>query len=380
MRVCIVTTELLGVGASGGNGVGARALGQHLAASGNLDIHVIVPCRHRQLCEFPRMSGLSVRTYNRWDLAALAREVRAADADVYHYVQASMGAWLGQWVMPDRAHVVECVDPRDWSDWQVDFRLPTHSPLRLVPSFLYFGTRPAALSARRADAIQVPARFLQSKVRRLYRLNADPQYAPMPFDSPTEAEKSSSPLAVFVGRIVPRKRPEIVVDLAQRFPHVRFVIIGGGSGHYATDIRERAARLANVTFTDFIDQAADQGLFNYLSKAWVLINAAAREGLPLTFIEAAAHRCSILSERNPDGYASEFGYHVADGNFAEGLEWLLADDNWRLAGEQGHAHVMRNHDADSAISRQLAIYDVALARAAKRGGVTRARAAPSSER
>ena len=88
----------------------------------------------------------------------------------------------------------------------------------------------------------------------------------MPFDSPTEAEKSSSPLAVFVGRIVPRKRPEIVVDLAQRFPHVRFVIIGGGSGHYATDIRERAARLANVTFTDFIDQAADQGLFNYLSK------------------------------------------------------------------------------------------------------------------
>ena len=128
MRVCIVTTELLGVGASGGNGVGARALGQHLAASGNLDIHVIVPCRHRQLCEFPRMSGLSVRTYNRWDLAALAREVRAADADVYHYVQASMGAWLGQWVMPDRAHVVECVDPRDWNDWQVDFRLPTHSP------------------------------------------------------------------------------------------------------------------------------------------------------------------------------------------------------------------------------------------------------------
>ena len=377
MRVCIVATEFLGVGGTGGIGVGARSLGQHLVAS-DIEVRAIIPRRGRALACSPRMGAISIQTYYRWDLTALAREVRAANADVYHYVQASMGAWLGQWAMSDRAHVVECVDPRDWSDWRVDFRLPTHTRLRLVPSFLYFGTRPAALSVRRADAIQVPARFLQAKVRRLYGLDSDPQYAPMPFDPRNEHEKSPSPLAVFVGRIVPRKRPEIVLDLAQRFPHVRFAVIGGGTGRYTTDIRERAARLANVTFTDFIDQAADQSLFDYLSKAWVLVNAAAREGLPLTFIEAAAHRCAILSERNPDGYASKFGYHVADGNFAKGLEWLLADDNWRLAGERGHAHVMRDHDADSAISRQLAIYDVALARAAKRGGITST--APSSER
>ena len=169
------------------------------------------------------------------------REVRAADADVYHYIQASLGAYLGQWAMPDRAHVVECVDPRDWDDWRIDFRLPTHSALRLLPSFVYFGTRPAALSARRADAVQVPARFLQAKVRRLYGLSADPQYVPMPFDPPVDVKKSPSPLVVFVGRLVPRKRPEIVLDVAQRFPNVRFVVIGGGSDQsYAA--RNEAAR------------------------------------------------------------------------------------------------------------------------------------------
>jgi glycosyltransferase involved in cell wall biosynthesis len=377
MRVCIVTTELLGVGASGGNGVGARAISRHLAAR-SVEVGVIVPRRQHEPVR--RVEDIPIRSYNRSDLRAFAREVRAANADVYHYVQASLGAWLAQRVMPDRAHVVECVDPRDWSDWRIDFRLPTHSPLRLFPSFVYFGTRPAALSARRADAIQVPARFLQAKVRRLYGLSVDPHYAPMPFDDPIDEAKSPSPLVAFVGRIVPRKRPEIVIDLAQRFPKVSFVIVGGGSdSDYAGHVHRRAAAVANVTFTDFIDQAAEQTLFSYLSKAWVLINTSAREGLPLTFIEAAGHRCAILSERDPDGYASKFGYHAADGDFARGLEWLLADNNWRPAGERGHAHVMHDHNADSAIKRQLSIYDAALVRSAKRG-ITRAKAMPSSDR
>jgi hypothetical protein len=130
-----------------------------------------------------------------------------------------------------------------------------------------------------------------------------------------------------------------------------------------------------VTITDFIDQATDRRLFDYLSKAWVLINTAAREGLPLTFIEAAAHRCAILSERDPDGYGSKFGYHVTDGNFACGLKWLLDVENWRLAGERGHAHVSCDHRADIAIGHQLSIYESALIHAGRR---SRPATAPTS--
>jgi glycosyltransferase involved in cell wall biosynthesis len=366
MRVCIVATEFLGVGASGGIGVGARVLGRHLAARG-IEVRAIVPHGHQDLPSSPTLEGLSIRTYDRSDLRAFAREIRAAGADVYHHVQASLGARLAERAMADRAHVVECVDPRDWSDWLTDFRLPTHSAARLIPSFLYFGTWPAKLSARRADAVQVPARFLQAKVHRLYGLSATPQVVPMPFDASSTVEKSPSPLVVFVGRLVPRKRPELVIDLARRFPAVRFVVIGGGSGsNYAGALRRQAAALANLTFTDFIDQAADSRLFDYLSAAWILVNNAAREGLPLTFIEAAAHGCAILSASDPDGYASNFGYHVTDGDFARGMEWLLANENWRLAGERGHLHVAREHVSGDAIKSQLSVYDEALARAATR--------------
>ncbi len=306
--------------------------------------------------------------------------VRAADADVYQYTQASLGAYLGQWAMPDRAHVVECADPRNWNDWRIDFSLPTHSALRLVPSFVFFGTRPAVLSARRADAVQVPARFLQEKVRRLYRLSAEPDYVPMPFDAPADVKKSAVPLVVFVGRLVRRKRPEIFLDLAPRFPNVRFVVMGGGIDEsYAGYLRRRAAVLNNVEFIDFIDQASDLRFFTNLSEAWILINTAAREGLPLTFIEAAANRCAILSACNPDGYATNFGYHVTDGDFARGLDMLLTGDAWRMAGKRAHAHATREHVSGPAIERQLSIYAAALAKSAGRRDRSSLRAAPPVE-
>jgi glycosyltransferase involved in cell wall biosynthesis len=361
MRVCIVTTEFLGVGACGGLGVAARTLGRHLVARG-IEVRVVVPPSHRHQPPPPMLEGITIQTYDRRDPLAFTREVRAADGDVYHYIQASLGAYLGLRAMPGRAHVVECADPRDWGDWRIDFRLPTHSAVRLVPSFVYFGMRPAALSARRADAVQVPARFLQAKVRRLYRLSADPHYVPMPFDPPADIKKSTSPLVLFVGRLVPRKRPEIFLDLARQFPSVRFVVIGGGSD----EMGRRAATPRNVEFTDFIDQASDLRLFAYLSEAWVLINTAAREGLPLTFIEAAANGCAILSACNPDGYASNFGYHVTDGDFARGLDLLLADDKWRMAGGRAKAHASREHVPGPAIERQLSIYQAALERSAGR--------------
>ena len=190
------------------------------------------------------------------------REVRAADADVYQHIQASLGAYLAQWAMPDRAHVVECADPRDWDDWRIDFRLSDAQRVSAYSILCLFRHTAGALSAQRADAVQVPARFLQDKVRRLYRLSADPHYVPMPFDPPADVKKSASPLVVFVGRLVPRKRPEIFLDLAQRFPNVRFVVMGGGSDQsYAGEMKRRGALLSNVEFTDFIDQASDLRFF-----------------------------------------------------------------------------------------------------------------------
>jgi len=46
------------------------------------------------------------------------------------------------------------------------------------------------------------------------------------------------------------------------------------------------------------------------------------------------------------------------------MEWLLTNENWRLAGERGHLHVAREHVSGDAIKSQLSVYDESLARAA----------------
>jgi hypothetical protein len=66
-----------------------------------------------------------------------------------------------------------------------------------------------------------------------------------------------------------------------------------------------------------------------LGKSWILVNTAAREGLPNAFIEAAAHQCAILSAVDPDGFSSQFGHLVLNDDFAAGLRALLQDDLWK---------------------------------------------------
>jgi hypothetical protein len=87
-----------------------------------------------------------------------------------------------------------------------------------------------------------------------------------------------------------------------------------------------------------------------------LINTAAREGLPTSFIEACAHKCAILSSVDPDGFATQFGYYSASDNFSTGLEWLLQNENWKNKGLAGYEYVRAICSTNNAIDMHVSIY------------------------
>jgi glycosyltransferase involved in cell wall biosynthesis len=97
-------------------------------------------------------------------------------------------------------------------------------------------------------------------------------------------------------------------------------------------------------------------LFEYLSKGWILCNTSAKEALPLSFLEGAAHQCAILSHVNPDGFASEMGYHAYDEDFEKGLDWLIKDDNWKRCGMNGYEYVRQNHEMENVIDAHIEVY------------------------
>jgi glycosyltransferase involved in cell wall biosynthesis len=94
-----------------------------------------------------------------------------------------------------------------------------------------------------------------------------------------------------------------------------------------------------------------------LDESWILVNTSVSECLPVSFLEAAAHGCAILSPHDPDGFASRFGFHAESENLEDGLRWLLMDDNWRQRGFDGHRYVGEVHEEKKVINQHIAEYE-----------------------
>jgi hypothetical protein len=60
---------------------------------------------------------------------------------------------------------------------------------------------------------------------------------------------------------------------------------------------------ANIELLGFADQISSADLSHLLGRSWILVNAAAREGLPNVSIEAPARGCAILSALDADRVA-----------------------------------------------------------------------------
>jgi glycosyltransferase involved in cell wall biosynthesis len=154
----------------------------------------------------------------------------------------------------------------------------------------------------------------------------------------------------------------VFLDLAKAFPDVDFICVGGTNERdYEEHLRRTYERLPNLEMTGTIDQFQTDRLHRIFEKSWVLVNTAAREGLPNTFLEAAANRCAILSGVDPDGFASRFGCHATDdADLARGLARLLGDGRWKPLGEAGCEFVKSVFGTTPAIDRHLDAYEQAI--------------------
>lgn len=291
----------------------------------------------------------------RLDLGAGLALLKGVDADIYHSQQLSLRTYLAQRACPDRLHLVTCRDPRILHDWWYEFRHPTYSAVQVLRTAAYYENPLSRVSVQHADAVYVPAVCLAEKVMRKYKLAHLPHLLPTPIRIPLLVQKAERPTVCYVGRLDRRKHPELFFNLASSFPEVRFIAAGFAQDpNFAAELSRIAP--PNLQQRGFIDQFASDELSAILGTSWVLINPAGREGLPNTYLEACAHRCAILSEVNPEGFASRFGRRVANGDFAAGLRWLLTDERWRAAGEAGYAHVRETNEFGYAVAAHLNEY------------------------
>jgi glycosyltransferase involved in cell wall biosynthesis len=171
---------------------------------------------------------------------------------------------------------------------------------------------------------------------RVLPMGADPA-------QPARSGRSASPLFVALGRLVPHKRLELLLEIWERVrPHVggRLLVIGDGPE------RERIERLAcdGVELRGRVPDTEKRAL---LGQAWLLVHAAMHEGWGIVVCEAAAVGTPTLAFDAPglrdaicDGMTGVLARSADD--FAR--QWIaLAHDAERRArlGEEARRRVER---------------------------------------
>lgn len=157
---------------------------------------------------------------------------------------------------------------------------------------------------------------------------------------------------LFVGRLVPEKRVELLIEAASMLddPALRFVIVGGSSqsDEYTMSLRERAVGDQRIVFADYV--FGEQLLQLYRSAA-VFVLPSDLEGLPLVLLEAINMACPVVvSDIDPHREILERsgpGHHLFDRGCARSLaaaidEAITDNDAARLGvRELRHSALLR---------------------------------------
>ena len=361
LHVCILTSQYFDWGIYGGFGSMSRKLGESLAMSGHR-VSVIVPGRQGQP-PVETIAGVDIYSFSPRNIVEACRLIKTSKANVFHSQDPTLLTYLAQRLHPRRVHLVTSRDPRELHDWWIEFLYAT--PMRrLLTPFNYFTESGLFVrqAVRRADGVFCPAHFLKEKVKRLYGLSTLPTLLPNLIDVPAALpKKSTRPTLTFVARWDKRKRPWIFLELAKQFPDFRFVAVGQGSASaergFDAELRGRFRDVPNLEMPGLINRFREpERMQQLLSDTWIFVSTAVREGLPLTFLEAAAHGCPIISRVDPDQFATKFGRQVHDDDYAAAIRSLLADAPLEK-GRAAYEYVRNTYETSKALQAHVDQYE-----------------------
>ena len=353
-RICLISVEIFAYGKYGGFGKATRTIGSELAKRG-YEVFAVVPRREDQKPE-EDIDGITVLSYLPSEVHKSGELYKRINADIYHSCEPSFGTWIAKKHLPDAKHISTIRDPRDAHDWYLEFLYPSQSKWQVVKNYLYETNFMVRSAVRNSDGVFSPAKFMLPKIRKIYGLKRDPLFLPTPVIVPESNQKGETPQVLMMTRLDPRKRPELILSLAARFPHVSFHIAGKSRvPEYETMLRKKYQQ-DNIVFHGFVDQFRGTLHHDLMEKSWILANAAIREGLPNSYLEAAAHQTAILSYVNPDDFASEFGFHAATDNFEEGLTTLLQQNTWKAQATKGYNYVTNTFALNKAMDAHEETY------------------------
>jgi len=335
-RIGVVVQEFFdgALGGFGGFGLTTRMMVDTLGAQGDGRRALVILPQDLGLvdrAEVRRIDGADVlllpslpRLLRRpWRLVRLLRELHPAVLVTIDYLPRYEYVL---WAAPRLPLVIYLGDPRGARDWEriatVDAEWQSHRwPHRRVLLELAAHHRASYRRLRRWSrwlgrplTFATDSQCLVERARDKFgEPGLDAHFLPTPMELPAlplPSPTSSRPMLLFLGRLVPQKRPWIVYELARRMPGVDFVVAGAEPPSPAVEpLLAGYGVVSNVRRVGLVLGAAKEAL---LGQCWALLNTSIHEGMPVSFLEAFGHARPVVSCVDPDGVVSRFGYPVGE--------------------------------------------------------------------
>ena len=287
--------------------------------------------------------GIPVIRYLHPRLTSLWRALTRADADVYY--QRTAAAYTGFLAAFCRKHGRRSVYSGA-SD--VDF-IPGREDIRFLRDRLIF-----EWGLRNVDRIIAQNPTQQASVRENY--GRDSVLIPSCYVPPPGAHADRSGYVLWVATVRPSKRPEMLLEIARRMPHQRFVMVGGpdpapNEVRYYEAIRDAARALPNIEAVGFVPYAdADR----YFDGARVVLNTSLYEGFPNTFLQAWSRgipTVGFIDTGSRDGDESVYDYVRDVDQATAAIRRLMEDDAaWQAASRRVLEHFQQRHSVEAVAS------------------------------
>ena len=360
MRVCFITDQIFKWGLKGGFGKLTWDIGKNLAKKG-IEVFIVCPQNEGQrtieYVEDMIIMGSPISSRIPFSNIFSKKFYKLCDADIYHSEQPYINSYIAMRAMHDKKHIMTFQDPRNENDWELLIKAFPEYKKTYKKNSVQDTIRKYVLykAIHSADALFCQAKYIIPKVQKIYALEREPVFLPNPVEIPNRNfKKDEEPTVCFLGRLDEIKRPEIFCELSKRFPEVKFIVMGGSNNpEYFRTITKKYSTISNLIFKGW---TYDEEKCKILEQSWISVNTSIYECLPVSFLEASAHKCAILSSVNPDNFASDFGYHVMNDDYEQGLGFLLEDERWKERGEKGYEYVKQVHELNKAIEQHIQIY------------------------
>ena len=238
---------------------------------------------------------------------------------------------------------------------------------RLASAYIKMGERAAA---GKADALIVLSEANGAYFKEAY--GRDAAFIPNGVDekSPRPADAITSKWGLvedsyllYLGRLVPEKRPELLIEAFKGInTDKRLVIAGGGSdtSEFERSLRGLAEGDGRILFTGFVSGEPLEELF---SNAYAFVLPSDVEGMPISLLEAMAYgRCCVTSDISEcadvlGGTGLTFRKGSAS-DLGRVLEEVLDNRGKSVRlGEAARVRVESTYDWGSVVERTLSLYE-----------------------